>query len=122
VRLILRLAHTEPLAPLLSFEPLADQNGEDVFWPGDADPEKITDDELRAWIRQHAGPIFHPVSSARMGRSAENSVVDVALRVHGVEGLRIVDASVFPGQLSGHPCAVVAAVAERAADLIRADG
>ena len=54
-----------------------------------------------------------------MGASADDSVVDHELRVHGVSGLRVVDASVFPSQLSGHPCAVVVAMAEKAADMIR---
>lgn len=45
-------------------------------------------------------------------------MVDARLNVHGILGLRVVDASVFPTQLSGHPCAVVAAMAERAVDLM----
>jgi choline dehydrogenase-like flavoprotein len=61
----------------------------------------------------------HQTSSARMGSSAFSSVVDGNLNVHGVQSLRVVDASAFPAQVSGHPCAVVIAVAERAADLIR---
>ena len=60
------------------------------------------------------------VSSARMGRSPTDSVVDPSLRVHGIVGLRCVDASVFPTQVSGHPCAVVNAMAEKAADMIKA--
>ncbi|OCH93152.1 GMC oxidoreductase [Obba rivulosa] len=120
-RLLLRLARTEPLASLLDLEPHPDGvlDGEDVFWPGSADPDAVTDEQLKAWIRKKAGPVFHPVSTARMGAGAGDSVVDNVLRVHGVAGLRVVDASVFPTQVSGHPCAVVVAMAERAAELIR---
>ncbi|KAF8525509.1 GMC oxidoreductase-domain-containing protein [Hysterangium stoloniferum] len=59
-------------------------------------------------------------SSARMGISEKSSVIDSKLCVHGVDGLRVVDASAFPTQVSGHPCAVVIAMAEKAADLIKA--
>ena len=54
-----------------------------------------------------------------MGKDASNSVVDLDLRVHGIRGLRVVDGSVFPDQVSGHPCVPILAVAERAADIIK---
>lgn len=54
-----------------------------------------------------------------MGSSSLTSVVDPQLKGHGMAGLRIVDTSVLPTQVSGHPCAVVIALAEKAADLIK---
>lgn len=54
-----------------------------------------------------------------MGIDPKASVVDTSLRVHGIKNLRIVDASIFPSQLSGHPTAPIIAIAERAADLIK---
>ena len=100
----------------------------------------MTDDELKEFIRENALSEYHPVSlltlsdrgksnhtksqisSARMGTDTETSVVDPELRVHGVSGLRIVDASVLPTQVTGHPAAVIVAMAERAADLIKQAG
>ncbi|HEY8569485.1 choline dehydrogenase [Microbulbifer sp.] len=73
--------------------------------------------EIEAFIRQHAESVYHPVGSCRMG-SDELAVVDGTLRVHGVEGLRVVDASVMPNIVSGNTNAPVIAIAERAADLI----
>lgn len=58
-------------------------------------------------------------STARIGASPETGVVDPLLRVFGIQGLRIADASVFPNQVSGHPVAPVVAVAEKAADIIK---
>ncbi|TBU23788.1 GMC oxidoreductase [Dichomitus squalens] len=119
IRLLLRLAHTDPVASKLQLKGNS-INPSSPWWPGVADPNLITDREIKEMLRRTALPAWHPVSSARMGQSPQDSVVDPSLRVHGIVGLRCVDASVFPTQVSGHPCAVVVAVAERAADLIKA--
>jgi choline dehydrogenase len=69
-------------------------------------------------FRARASTVYHPVSTCRMGASAANSVVDASLRVHGVERLRVVDASVFPTVTSANTNAPTIMVAQKAADLI----
>ena len=61
---------------------------------------------------------YHPVGTCRMAPSAEEGVVDMELRVHGVEGLRVVDASVFPRIPNGNTQAATFMVAERAAEFL----
>jgi choline dehydrogenase-like flavoprotein len=73
---------------------------------------------LEAYARRTASTVHHPVGSCRMGRDAD-AVVDAELRVHGVEGLRVVDAAVFPRVVGGNTNAAVVMVAEKAADLMR---
>jgi choline dehydrogenase len=81
--------------------------------------EQVTDDEqLRAWIRGNVHSMFHVTSTCAMGK-AETAVCDPALRVRGVTGLRIVDASVLPTIPHGPPLAAIIAVAERASDIIK---
>lgn len=75
-------------------------------------------DDLIADIRQRSGTVFHPVSTCRMGPDPKDSVVDASLRVHGLAGLRIVDASVFPTVTSGNTNAPTMMVAEKASDMI----
>jgi len=77
-----------------------------------------SDDEIRAAIRSRADTIYHPVGTCRMG-SDSRAVVDTELRVRGVQGLRVVDASVMPTLLSGNTNAPVVMIAEKAADLMR---
>jgi choline dehydrogenase len=77
-----------------------------------------TDDEWEAYLRRASGRGFHPVGTCKMGADSE-AVVDPELAVRGVDGLRVVDASVMPSLISGHTNATVIMIAERAADLIR---
>ena len=81
-------------------------------------PASDSDADLELHMRQFCQTIYHPVGTCRMGADA-GAVVDPELRVRGVEGLRVVDASVMPSVPRGNTNAPVIAIAERAADLIR---
>lgn len=81
----------------------------------------MSDDEIEVFARENAETIYHPMGSARMGTSEKDSVVDARLRVHGVDGLRVADASAFPSALACHPCAAVVMVGEKAASMIKED-
>ena len=93
-------------------KPLSDY-AEAEFQPGD---KVKTDEDWLEYCRQFGETVFHPTSTCRMGK-----VVDERCRVKGVDGLRVVDASVMPAVPSGNINAAVIAVAEKAADLIRED-
>ncbi len=78
-----------------------------------------SDTQIEAAIRRVATTGHHPVGTCRMGADDDASaVVDGQLRVRGIEGLRVCDASVFPGQITGNPNAAIIAMAEKAADIV----
>ncbi|MCX8502141.1 MAG: GMC oxidoreductase, partial [Alphaproteobacteria bacterium] len=81
-------------------------------------PAVQSDEQLIADFKQRSGTVYHPCGTCRLGESAADSVVDLALRVHGIQGLRVVDASVFPAVITGNTNAPIMAIAARAADLI----
>ncbi len=108
VELIREVAAQAPLAPLL---------GAEIALGADARSRA----RIVAGLRRHVTTGHHPVSTCRMGGDGDpGTVLDGALRVRGVDGLRVVDASAFPDQISANPSATVIMLAERAADLLRA--
>lgn len=107
VKLSREIFATSAFAPFLKGELL----------PG---PEVSTDADLEAFVRARADSYHHQTGSCRMGID-DLSVVDPRLRVHGITGLRVVDASVMPAVPSGNCHAAIAAIAERAADLVKED-
>jgi choline dehydrogenase/4-pyridoxate dehydrogenase len=93
------------------------------FSAGEAVPgaDKTSDGALDAFMRATTITVHHPLGTCRIGPDSDSAaVVDSELRVRGVEGLRVVDASVLPEMVSGNINAAVYMVAEKAADLIRA--
>jgi choline dehydrogenase-like flavoprotein len=79
----------------------------------------VSDLDIEQFIRNNADTIYHPVGTCRMGNGPMD-VVDAELRVHGIDGLRVVDASIMPQVVSGNTNAPVIMIAEKAADLIKA--
>jgi choline dehydrogenase len=77
-----------------------------------------TDDEILDWVRRDAETALHPSCTAKMGTEDDAVVDPLSMKVHGLEGLRVVDASVFPFVTNGNIYAPVMMVAEKAADLI----
>ena len=107
VRILRRILATEPFASCLESE----------HRPG---PQVESDAALIDYVRETASTVYHPVGSCRMGDDA-TSVVDSRLRVHGIAGLRVADASIMPAIPSGNTNAPTIMIGEKAADMIRRD-
>jgi choline dehydrogenase len=108
VRFLRRLAATPPLAGVIEAE----------LTPG---PAVEGEAALVADIRARAGTLFHASGTCAMGRDPGSAVVDARLRVHGLAGLRVIDASIFPRVTSGNTNAPSIMVGERGAELVLED-
>lgn len=111
---VLSLADVEPLAKIFR----RDEKGNLVV-PKNAAPLPRSLEEAKAWLPNNTVTEYHPVGSCAMLPREKGGVVDEQLRVYGVQGLRVADASIFPLHVQGNIVSLVYAVAEKAADLIR---
>ena len=84
-------------------------------------PEVQTDDELIADFRARSGTVYHQSCTCRMGPDAASSVIDSRLRVHGVDGLRVIDAASFPNLIAGNTNAPAMMVGWKGAEMVLAD-
>jgi choline dehydrogenase len=107
-RFIRRIAGTEAFRAVIESE----------ISPG---PGVTSDEQLARDIRERVSTVFHPVSTCRMGPDPMLSVVDARLRVHGLQNLRVIDASVFPTLTSGNTNAPTLMLAEKGADMVLQD-
>lgn len=104
------------MARAIANAPALDALREEEFSPG---KNVETDAQILDWVRNNSQTAYHPIGTCRMGQG-ENTVVDERLRVHGIEGLRVADASIFPTMPSGNTNAAAILVGEKAADILRA--
>ncbi|RDB26168.1 L-sorbose 1-dehydrogenase [Hypsizygus marmoreus] len=112
VRLLLKIAQTEPLTEYLDQE----------FKRGDLDHQSHlkSDEELLEMIRERVETLYHPASTCRMAPADKEGVVDSQLRVYGIKNLRVCDASIFPWIVSGHTAGACFAIAEKLSDDVKA--
>ncbi|KAF8907265.1 hypothetical protein CPB84DRAFT_1674893 [Gymnopilus junonius] len=113
LRLGLRIAHSEPLNSLLN-----NASKDPQF---DHQLHLKTNEELEDVVRERVETVYHPTSTCRMAPLEQGGVVDTQLKVYGVKNLRVCDASVFPEIISGHTAGACFAVAEKLADMMKAE-
>lgn len=90
--------------------------------PGCEGLVRFSDEFWRCMARHYSQTIYHPVGTAKMGpKSDRMAVVDPRLKVHGIHGLRVIDASVMPNIVSGNTNAPTIMIAERGSDMIKED-
>lgn len=107
MKLARKLMHSEPLQPYIDYE----------AFPG---PDVQTDDELLAAAKERGTTTFHPAGTCKMGPASDpTAVIDDQLRVHGIDGLRVIDASIMPTMLSANLNAATMMIAEKGSDLVR---
>ena len=103
-----RLSRTRPLADVIE---------ERLYLP----PGELTDAQWEDWARGTGRTCYHPTSSCAMGVDPRKAVVDPRLKVHGVDGLRVIDASIMPFVVSGNTAAPTTMIGEKGAELVLAD-
>ncbi|UVK46940.1 GMC family oxidoreductase N-terminal domain-containing protein [Mesorhizobium sp. AR07] len=91
---------------------------EEEVLPG---PSITSDADLIADFRKRSGTVYHPVSTCRMGPDPARAVVDPRLKVHGIEGLRVIDASIFPDNITGNTNAASIMTGSKGAELVLED-
>ena len=109
IRIARRIARTEPVAAVIT----------DEYTPGWDVPDEDYD-ALLDWARNTATTIYHPTGTCKMGHDPM-AVVDDRLRVHGISGLRVADASIMPVIVSGNTNAPTIMIGEKASDMVLAD-
>jgi choline dehydrogenase len=114
------LVHGVELVRALAASPAFDRLRGAEIEPG---PQATSAADLERFVRQSADTIYHPVGTCRMGPDGDDgAVVDAGLRVRGVEGLRVADASIMPAAINAPTHAACAAIGERCAALVRGEG
>jgi choline dehydrogenase len=100
---------------LMAASPMAEITGAEIA-PGVA---VQSDEEILEWVRQTADTAYHPVGTCKMGNDPM-AVVDSELRVHGIEGLRVADASIMPTLISGNTNGPTIMIGEKCSDMVLA--